>query len=265
MEERIVHLAGVPRRHPGALPVAHQGFHPGKRYRVRHGFRSCNFSFILSGSGTYRFQGRLIPVQAPCVLTQWPGLACDYGPTGSWDELFVIYAATAQSELTRCGFLDPSRPLWHLGSNQLTPLLLELEQLAGQPQADRIDRVCERLVLESLLTAQPGDAPADDIARIRALVEADCLAEHDFAKLAQDAGLSLAHFRRLWQRAVGCPPARYVMGLRLALACRLLVSGEQPVHQVAAAAGFSDPLHFSRRFRDHLGESPSQYRERFRP
>jgi AraC-like DNA-binding protein len=262
----IIHCDRHPRRHPAALAVAHVGFLPGKRYRVRHGFRSCNFSFILAGRGTFLWQGRQHPVSAPCVLAQWPGLECDYGPQGAWDEIFLIYPAAAQGELERVGFLDRQRPFWHLGANALHPQVAELRQLAMQqpPPVDRLDRVCERLVLESLLAAQPAGQPADAVALVRARIEADPLAEHDVESLARAEGLSLPHFRRLWLRALGCPPARYQARLRMAAACRLLATSEDTVEAVARAVGFPDPLHFSRRFRALVGEAPTAYRRRYR-
>lgn len=267
MDEMIIHCDRVPRRHPAPLQVAHVGFLPAKRYRVRHGFRSCNFSLVLAGRGTCAWQGRMHAIQAPCVLAQWPGMACDYGPQGSWDEIFLIYPAAAEAELQRAGFLDKQRPFWHLGGNALHPLVVELQQLATVTPlpADRIDRVCERLVLETLLAAQPSDQPADAIARVRARIEADPLAEHDIARLAAGEGLSLPHFRRLWLRTLGCPPARYLARLRMAAACRLLATSDGTVEKVARAVGFPDPLHFSRRFRALIGEAPSAYRRRYQP
>lgn len=265
----IIHLAAEARRFPSPLPVAHLGWLPGKRNRIRHAFRSWNFSFVLAGSGTYRWNGELLPVRAPCVLTQSPGQACDYGPERSWDELFLIYRADAGPRLAAMGFADPARPVWHLGPNRLAPLLLELRELVRTvplaAAADRIDRTCERLVLESLLSARSdrddGDAA---IARIRAQVDADCVSGRDFAALARGEGLSYPHFRRRWAAAVGCPPERYRTGLRMAQACRLLVEGDEPVAAVARATGFADPLHFSRRFRACLGTSPVAYRAQAR-
>ena len=266
MDDLITHLDRQPRHHPSPLPVAHVGFLPGKRYRVKHGFRSCNFSFVLAGRGSFLWQGRQLEVRAPCVITQWPGMPCDYGPEGSWDELFLIYPATTEEQLRRCGFLDRERPLWHLGPNQLQPLLLELRALCGTtpPPADRIDRVCERLVLESLLAAKAGSAPQDAIARIRALIEADCLTGRDFRALARAENLSFPHFRRLWKRGVGMPPERFRAGLIMSLACRQLVEGDAAVRDIARSLGFPDPLHFARRFRQLVGEPPTAYRERYR-
>ena len=261
----IVHLAGAPRRYPATLQVAHVGFLPTKRYRVRHGFRSCNFSFILAGHGTFMWKGKSIEVRAPCVLTQRPGVPCDYGPVGTWDELFLIYPAACEAVFNANGFLDHQRPLWHLGPNQLHPLLLELRRLCGQatPSADRIDRVCERLILESLYAAKATDAPIDAVARVRALVEADCQREYDFAALAKAEGLSYPHFCRLWRQAVGVPPERFRSSLRMAQACRMLVEGVVTIGEVARIVGFPDPMHFARRFRALVGDTPTSYRARF--
>lgn len=269
MDEMIIHLAAEPRRYPATLPVAHLGWLPGKRNRIRHAFRSWNFSFILAGAGTYRSGDDLLSVRAPCVLTQTPGQPCDYGPERTWDELFLIYRAEAGPRLTAMGFHDPTRPIWHLGPNRMAPLLLELRELVRTtPLAaavDRIDRTCERLLLESLLAARADGCTGDAaVARIRAQVDADCVAEHDFTALARGEGMSYPHFRRRWQAAVGCPPERYRTGLRMAQACRLLVEGDAPIASIARATGFTDPLHFSRRFRACLACSPVAYREQAR-
>ena len=48
--------------------------------------------------------------------------------------------------------------------------------------------------------------------------------------------------------------------MRMDEACRLLRSTLIPVSDVAAAVGFSDPLYFSRRFREIIGSSPTEFR-----
>jgi AraC-like DNA-binding protein len=53
----------------------------------------------------------------------------------------------------------------------------------------------------------------------------------------------------------------YLRGLRMDRAKRLLREEELTVAQVADAVGFSDPYHFSRVFRQHVGMPPSRYRD----
>lgn len=48
--------------------------------------------------------------------------------------------------------------------------------------------------------------------------------------------------------------------LKMEEACRLLRSTLMPVSEAAAAVGFADPLYFSRRFRQIVGKSPTEFR-----
>lgn len=80
--------------------------------------------------------------------------------------------------------------------------------------------------------------------------------------LAAMVGLSAPQLTTLFRQQVGMPPLRYQNSLRMALARELLDSTDLTVGAVARAAGFSDPLYFSRQFSRTHGQSPSQYRDR---
>jgi len=84
------------------------------------------------------------------------------------------------------------------------------------------------------------------------------------ADLASVAHVSSRQLTRLCRAAWGVSPMRYVIGQRLARACSLLTETALPVGRVAEASGFSDPYHFSRLFRQHMGEPPREYRRRRR-
>lgn len=49
---------------------------------------------------------------------------------------------------------------------------------------------------------------------------------------------------------------------RLIQAARLLRSSDQPIAEIGTRVGFSDATYFSRTFRQHIGYSPRQYRQR---
>lgn len=267
MDDFTIHLAPVPRRHPAAAQVAVVSHLPRKRARVEHGFASWNFSFILAGSGDFAVGDERWPITAPCVITQKPDRPYRYGPPpGSWwEELYLIYPRDQGDALHRLGLMAEGREWWRVGrSGALHPLLRELRSLVaeGSAQVDRIDRVCERLVLESLLAASHDEprGPEAAVAAIRHRVEMDPLAERDFDLLAREHGLSPTHFRRCWNEAVGTPPARYRSELLLRRACRELVETRRPIARIARELGFADPLYFSRRFRAFAGMAPSAYR-----
>jgi AraC-like DNA-binding protein len=131
---------------------------------------------------------------------------------------------------------------------------------------DRIDHTCELLVLESLIgaTMAPQEGSVDRVASVRRWIETRWRDDHDFDDLARRQGLSPTHFRRLWQRAVGVPPHRYLIEQRLRHACRALVQSDAPIAEIARTHGFTDPLYISRRFRAFTGESARTYRQRYR-
>lgn len=80
--------------------------------------------------------------------------------------------------------------------------------------------------------------------------------------LASCAGVSQAHFRRLFQEAVGMPVHRYVLTTRLEQARRLLTLSEMPIAHIAQECGFSSQSHLTACFRSTHAVTPAQFRAR---
>lgn len=269
MDNFIIHPAPLPRRYPHDLPVATLGYLAEKPEWVRTAFSSFNFSFILRGRGEYHREGETWAVEAPCVLTQWPGIFVEYGPEKTWEEVYLIYPSNCLPILEARRFANPSRPVWYVRDSSLLRRhvreLVELCRNLSLPgRADEIDRMCERMVLESLLS-EDRPAPAEEDQALRAIrthVEEHYAEQLDFDALARRFALSPATFRRRWARQVSLPPGEYVTHLRMQQACRLLAETQQPIGDVARATGYHDVLYFSRRFRQCMGETARQYRRR---
>jgi AraC family transcriptional regulator len=85
------------------------------------------------------------------------------------------------------------------------------------------------------------------------------------AELAAAASVSADHLARAFRRHQGCTVGEYVRRLRVELACRLLAESEEPLAQVALAAGFSDQSHFTKVFRRRMGTTPAAFRKLQRP
>jgi AraC-like DNA-binding protein len=76
--------------------------------------------------------------------------------------------------------------------------------------------------------------------------------------LARIAGMSRFHLCRAFARSYGLPPHTYQLQLRLAEAKRQLAAGQPPA-QVAAAIGFADQSHLTKRFKGAFGITPGQF------
>jgi AraC-like DNA-binding protein len=84
----------------------------------------------------------------------------------------------------------------------------------------------------------------------------------DVTLLARSAGVSRAHFARMFKRAFGETPHRYLMSRRMERAMALLRAGDLSVTEVCVAVGFTSLGSFSTQFSRFVGESPSAYRSR---
>ncbi len=78
--------------------------------------------------------------------------------------------------------------------------------------------------------------------------------------LVRWSGYSGPYLNRLFRRAIGATPLQYHMRMRLEHAAELLAQDQLSVAGVGRAVGFKDPYYFSRAFRQHFHQSPSEYR-----
>ena len=85
----------------------------------------------------------------------------------------------------------------------------------------------------------------------------------DLETLAGVAGLSKFHFQRLFRATYGVTPAAYVSQRRVERAQDLLRATNLTVTEVCHVVGFSSLGSFSSRFRELVGESPSDFQRRY--
>lgn len=78
--------------------------------------------------------------------------------------------------------------------------------------------------------------------------------------LAHVAGMSTAHFSRLFKATTGDTPYQFVMDYRVERACKMLGQQDRPLIDVALACGFADQPHFTRIFKRLTGKTPREYR-----
>ena len=82
-------------------------------------------------------------------------------------------------------------------------------------------------------------------------------------RLAAEAGISEAYFRRLFLEVYHVTPVQYIRNVRIEKAKALLTGGSGTMEEIACEAGFSSVYHFSRTFHQVSGETPSEYARKF--
>lgn len=96
--------------------------------------------------------------------------------------------------------------------------------------------------------------------RVIDLVECRFAGEITLTELAAEACLSPFHFSRLFRKATGLPPHRYITERRVQQAKVALAEGRRSLVEIALESGFGSQGNFNRMFLKHTGLTPRQFR-----
>lgn len=136
-------------------------------------------------------------------------------------------------------------------------------QLTGQATAAL---VCALLTTAAEAPGQDDAMDASLASRLALYLEMH-LADRDLTveRIAAAHAISVRHLYNVWARAGhGSTPAQWILDRRLRRARDLLTeetSRRRSIAAVARLCGFADSSHFSRRFRQTFGVSPTEWRE----
>ncbi|MGN8245691.1 helix-turn-helix domain-containing protein [Cellulomonas soli] len=112
---------------------------------------------------------------------------------------------------------------------------------------------------EDLGTHDPADPAVQSLARVLALVQARLADPPSSAELAAAAGCSTSALDRRVRRVFGLSPQQLVLRARVDHAT-VLLTGPDPVADVAVACGFYDQAALTRTFGRLTGQTPAQFR-----
>jgi len=80
--------------------------------------------------------------------------------------------------------------------------------------------------------------------------------------LARLCHVSVTHFRRLFNKAVGRSPAQYLTRLRIRMAAALLESTDRKVLDISLEVGYPTLSSFNRHFKSVMGVPPREWRQK---
>ncbi|MFV0383294.1 helix-turn-helix domain-containing protein [Paracoccus sp. (in: a-proteobacteria)] len=151
----------------------------------------------------------------------------------------------------------------------------QIEAMFDKPPADRLldlmsillalaeDHGAEQLTSPAVELSAP-DLGETRIQRVLEHIHANYRSDIRVETVAGIAALSVSAFHRMFTRHTHLTLTGYVMRLRIGAACAMLVADEQPIRFVAEAVGYRSLANFNRQFRVLKGQTPRQYRSRFR-
>ncbi len=262
----------------GAGVVRIADYQPGSSYGPRE-LIDFEFLWLLRGSAiwTVHAPGPIIGPRIVAPVSLLPGTLL-LAPTGAvdsftWDRATPSRHAWAHFRVTDPADL-PEPGTWPLTRDLtsapfLAALCRYLEVLGGQQSSDARRRSDQLLgLLLDLFVRGPLDEPAAALpalvaaattvtARIWAVEGVRLVEVHE---LATATSVSVGHLYRVFREHYGLGPARVLELVRLSRAAVMLQRSNASLTEVAAACGFANAYHLSRRFRTAYDGPPGAYR-----
>jgi AraC-like DNA-binding protein len=171
-------------------------------------------------------------------------------------------------ENTALGTSAPSEPRLDCLANSLVQLLETAKQdLDHDQEAAKASLAKASSILQSEIERRSGANDSGtgglagwQIARVRAFIDKNLQGTIHTKDLSAVARRSAAHFARSFKQSFGESPHAYVMRRRLEKACDLMITSSESLSQIALSVGFSDQSHLCKRFKQVIGQSPSNWR-----
>ncbi|WP_062464068.1 AraC family transcriptional regulator [Demequina soli] len=252
------------------LVVTDAGFFPAARFHARSRPRGVPETIMIvcvGGAGWVELAGVRHAVGAGAAAVIPGGTPHRYGASEAapWTIWWCHLRGSDVAELVAATGLTAERPVMALRHAERAVALL-----------DEVVTTLERAVASAQLLGAAGTAwklltqiavdrtvpeRGDPLARAMAYVDERFDGPVRVSELAAMVGVSPSHLSALFRRATGGGVLAYVTARRMAEARRLLDTTAMRVADVADAAGYTDPLYFSRQFRKVHEMSPSEYRD----
>jgi AraC-like DNA-binding protein len=235
------------------------------------GFRTLHeyaVILLLAGAGRYRdAHGISTRVSAGDLIWVFPGVGHAYGPEDGdkWEELYLVFTGSMFDRCLETGLIDPRRPIWRADPvqtwqrrlTQVIPAQHPLGELQALAAASRLQAVIAELASQQETLSRGFDSAPAWLESARSRLEAG----ESPQAVSQSLNLGYDSFRKRFTAITGLAPARFQMLRRIEQACTLLREGELPIKEIAELTGFADEFHFSKRFRQIVGQPPGRFRE----
>jgi AraC-like DNA-binding protein len=229
--------------------------------------------YIIDGGGHFEDEtGFKYQLTKGDLIVLFPGVGHTYGPGQNefWYELFIVFEGEIFDLWQRDGLLKPQRPISHLEPvdywfNRLKETIWSVPQAGPEYALARICRLQQLLADVLIHVHKQGDEKIDQVwlSEAKALLNAQLTQQPNYEAVAAELNMSYDGFRKRFTRNAGISPARYHALRRIDRACELLLNQDLTSKEISHYLGFSDEYHFSRRFKQIVGVSPSGFRSLF--
>lgn len=156
---------------------------------------------------------------------------------------------------------------WH---SEVLQILNELAFIERQKDTFYSYEVLSKLSvlwLVILKNVSPPNDPADNTTSVRMrkflrYIETYYMEDISLEDMAASANVSKSEILRCFKTTLRTTPYKYLMDYRLQKAAELLTETDMPIGEIASRIGFGQQGYFGKRFKEKMGCSPGEYRDK---
>ncbi|MCU6707496.1 AraC family transcriptional regulator [Paenibacillus sp. J5C_2022] len=273
--ERQIHLLTLPQSPYFCMPesIGHYYDHPEHHvYRSKDAINNFNIHYVLSGKGYVEVEGEIHTLSAGHAVLYFPRQEQHYysSKDDPWNiRWFHFYGDGMRDYLVQQGM--HLSQLWTLRQPQQwerahEKLLAEGEQ-HRMLRPLRLSSLTYQLLALFLEQAVPlrkgsGGEAGSRILELLPAMQQQATEPFELHKWAELAGVSTHYFCKLFRSAMEMTPVAFITRCRLQMAKQWLLDRKTAsIGDIAKEAGYPSVSYFNKRFMEHEGMTPSEYRQ----
>ena len=224
--------------------------------------------YVQSGSGTYEDPQQILEVNAGDLILLRPEVEHRYKPNEKtiWNEYFMLFEGPLFELWEQQGLFPANRPLLKLDPIELWLTRFKEIYASGTSPLQQVTRLQDFLAEALKHDRYQVETQSTQvwIDRARHFLEQHLNDSEGVLHSAQAMGQPYDAFRKKYTRLTGHAPKHTMLNYQMEQAARLLIETNLSSQTIAEQLGFCDQFHFSKRFKQHLGITPSKYRKRLK-
>lgn len=226
--------------------------------------------YVQSGRGTYTVDGNTYELRAGDLFLVYPSVSVTYtaDKTDPWEYYWVGFNGTEARRMIRSTGFTKQRPILHVeNGGRLSELLLNIYRSSGNTPAADADMAgyLYLFLAELMRTTGQVDRYADVqdyLTQALRYIQYNYAAPIQVNHIASYVGISRSQLYRAFMDKFEISPHVFLKRYRINEACTLLHRSGLTISEVACSVGFSDPLYFSRVFKEVKGVTPTTYQQK---
>ncbi len=269
MRNECMEMAVLPKgKYQGLLPISH-----GEEKCVPNHFWGAGvrenylIHYVLSGKGVFYCGTEKHVVTGGQAFVIFPGTVVKYVADGTdpWHYTWVSFRGDEVKEIFRTAGITLAHPV--AVPKKPDTVLSLLRDMPAERSADVESnlRFAARLYeFLSLLIPSGQEVNGGENAYFTTAsryIKAHYAEQITVDQVAAHVGISRKYLFAIFKRQLGLSPKEYVTGYRIERAKEFLRDRALSVGNIAYSVGYTDPLNFSKIFKQKTGLSPSEYRE----